>query len=230
MKYISFYLTTLLIINSCLAASPLKERILSNNFNIEEYTTLSPFPEVEFFDIDKNSHTLEEFEGSVILVNLWATWCNICSKELPELDQLQKKLRKKPIKIIALSQDFKGVGPVKEFYQAMQIKYLDIYLDEKNKIFNELHISGLPTSLVVDAEGQIVAKISGEVDWYNEEIEQLLLKHAQNATKNYNKKPAKPAEKTVTEPVKNDIKEQLAVPSKDEGESGFPENAVTSIE
>jgi thiol-disulfide isomerase/thioredoxin len=178
----------LLLINiNCFAISPLKPRIPTKRGNIEELSEPAPFPEIDFFDENNNKHLIEEFDGSVVILSMWATWCSICIKEFSELDKLQKKFRKKPIRILALSEDFKGIEPVKKFYDAANIKHLDIYIDEKNKIFNALHVTGLPTTFIINSEGNIVAKITGSIDWDSEEINNLLNKYSQSASKNYYK-------------------------------------------
>ncbi len=160
-------------------------------FKIESYEKPILFPEISFQDDLAADHLMEEFDGSVVLVSMWASWCNVCVNELPELDLLQKKFLKKPIKILALSEDFKGMEKVTEFYKQYNIKYLDAYLDPKNAIFNQLGVVSLPTSFLVNSSGYIIAKITGEVDWGDEKINQLLLDASLDASVNYNKKPAK---------------------------------------
>jgi thiol-disulfide isomerase/thioredoxin len=134
-------------------------------------------PEIEFLDENQKKHLFEEFEDQVLLVHFWATWCDVCAKELPSLDRLQKDLRKQTFKIIAISEDFKGETTVKEFYKSQNIKNLAIYLDEKNKIFNALNIVGLPTSFIINKEGKIVVRITGVVDWQDEAVREVIQKY-----------------------------------------------------
>lgn len=172
-------------------------------FKIDFYQKPLLFPEISFLDDIGNSHLIEEFDGSIILVNIWASWCNVCINEIPELDLLQKKFLKKPIKILAISEDFKGIEKIKEFYRQYNIKYLDIYLDNQNKLFNNLNIISLPTSFIINEDGYIIAKITGEIDWNNDkEINQILIDASLNASVNYNKKP----QNINIEPKKQEIK------------------------
>jgi thiol-disulfide isomerase/thioredoxin len=180
-------------------------------FVIERYEKKLIFPEISFIDEYGGAHLLEEFDGSVVLVSMWASWCHVCVNELPELDLLQKKFLKKPIKILALSEDFKGIDKVKEFYQQYHIKYLDAYLDLKNAIFNQLGVVSLPTSFLVNSSGYIIAKITGEVDWADEKINQLLLDASLDASVNYNKKPAKEIKPVIKK--EEEKKKQFEIPA-----------------
>ena len=166
-------------------------KIYAKGFDIEQYQEYRAFPETSFLDLDTNQHLLEEFEGSGLLVVFWASWCDICHNELPDLDLLQKKFIKKPLKIIALSEDFKGTEQVKEFYLQHNISYLDAYLDQKNTIFNQLNVTSLPTAFLVNKDGNITAKLTGPINWQADEINQLLTDLIKDATHNYNKKPSK---------------------------------------
>jgi thiol-disulfide isomerase/thioredoxin len=128
-------------------------------------------PEDIVFFYDKNNRRLfSEFDGEILLVSFWATWCASCVQEMPELDILQKDFRKLPFNVIALSQDFQGISAVEQFFRDKEIRYLKIYHDQNNKIFNELKITGLPTSLLVDRYGKIVLKFVGAIDWHSDEV------------------------------------------------------------
>jgi thiol-disulfide isomerase/thioredoxin len=131
-------------------------------------------PQIEFFDQNNNQHTLEEFEGKVLVVSFWASWCTICNKDMPELDKLQKDFRKKPLKVIAISEDFKGIDAVKSFYSANKIQNLEIFVDRKFKLFEAFQVVGLPTSFLIDKDGNIVAKAVSAVDWGATETHELL--------------------------------------------------------
>jgi thiol-disulfide isomerase/thioredoxin len=163
----------------------------ANRWDVVSYPEPILFPEIAFIDNSANEHFIEEFEGSMVLVVLWASWCNVCLSELPNIDLLQKKLLKHPIKIVALSEDFKGIDKVREFYKNYNIKYLDPYLDNKSNILHTLNVTSIPTSFLINERGYIVAKFTGIIDWHDQQIIDFLLQSAKNAHVNYNKKPTK---------------------------------------
>ncbi|MFN7039122.1 MAG: TlpA family protein disulfide reductase [Alphaproteobacteria bacterium] len=143
---------------------------------IEEYLP-KKLPEIEFYDINDTKHLLEEYDNNIVILHFWATWCTVCVHELPGLDRLKKDFKKEPIKIIALSEDFKGQEAVKEFYNHHNIKNLEIYIDKKNQLFSAFNIIGLPTTIFINKNNTEIARIAGEVDWYDEKLREKILSY-----------------------------------------------------
>jgi thiol-disulfide isomerase/thioredoxin len=88
-----------------------------------------PAPEITFSDAAGNTLRLADFKGKVVLVNLWATWCAPCVKEMPALDRLQAKLGGADFAVLALSIDREGLAKVQPFFDAHKIAALAPYLD-----------------------------------------------------------------------------------------------------
>jgi len=101
----------------------------------------------------------------VILLNVWATWCVPCRKEMPTLDRLQAKLGGDDFIVIPLSIDRGGAAAVKRFYQEIGIKKLRIYVDSSSHASHGLGVPGVPTTLLIDREGREVARKLGEAEW-----------------------------------------------------------------
>ena len=119
----------------------------------------------KFQDINSKELDLKNFEGKLILVNLWATWCEPCKEEMPSLDRLQKKFEKNIFQILPISLDR---GPKKNsinFFNDYNIKELDIFFDDKNNIPREARAAGLPHSIFVDKDGNEIAKLIGPAEW-----------------------------------------------------------------
>lgn len=138
---------------------------------------LGPFavPEIEFYDEEKNPHTMEEFQDKVVVLNFWATWCTSCVQKMPSLDRLAKNLRKFPVKVLAISQDFKGIQAIKSYYDYAEIKHLDIFLDPRGQFFRSLNQSAIPATFIVSPDGNVVAKISSKADLESESIKEQIL-------------------------------------------------------
>lgn len=132
---------------------------------------------VPFIDENGNKRFLDEFEGKTILLVFWATWCAPCTKEMPDLDGLQKDFRKLPFEIIAVSQDFQGINIVKEYFKNHEFRYLKIYHDHQNQLFKAFSVVGLPTSFLIDKDGKIVYSFTGAINWYDEEVRKIILSH-----------------------------------------------------
>ena len=144
---------------------------------ITEIEKLNAPDDVAFFDENGQKHFITEFDGKTLLLTFWATWCAACTKEMPDLDMLQKDFRKLPFAIIAVSQDFQGIPIIKKYFEKNEIRYLDIYHDYRNQLFNAYAVVGLPTSFLINQEGKIVLSFAGTIDWYNDEIRQMILSH-----------------------------------------------------
>lgn len=141
--------------------------------NTPEYT-----PEnVAIFDEENKKHFLEEYEGKTILLVFWATWCAPCITEMADLDILQKDFRKTNFLVLPISEDYTGIEAVKTFYKAHDLRHLRIMHDYKNALFKSFSIAGLPTSILINAEGMAVARFTGSINWYDEGVREILLKH-----------------------------------------------------
>jgi thiol-disulfide isomerase/thioredoxin len=143
-----------------------------------------PIPEIRFQDDQGHDLTLADFRGRVVLLNIWATWCVPCRKEMPTLDRLQARLGGKHFLVMALSIDRKGVEAVRAFYQEVGVKNLAIYLDPSGQGSHALAIPGVPTTLLIDGEGREVARKMGEAEWDSAGIVALIerMMHGQSAS------------------------------------------------
>ncbi len=147
--------------------------VLASNIKILDKSSAPD--DVIFFDGENKKYSLDQFEGKTILLVFWATWCAGCVKEIPDLDILQKDFRKLPFKIVTISEDYQGVDVVKQYFKQYEIRYLDIYHDYTNQLFKSMSITGLPTSILIDADGKMIMSFTGNVNWYDEEIRKLIL-------------------------------------------------------
>lgn len=129
------------------------------------HATPRPVPEITFENGDGEPMTLADFRGKVVVLNVWATWCPPCRRELPTLDRLQAELGGERFEVLALSIDSAGPSVVREFFSEEGIEHLVLYIDTSARALPHLDIRGIPTTLVVDAEGREVARLIGEADW-----------------------------------------------------------------
>ena len=123
-----------------------------------------PAPETAFTDADGKPMSFADFRGKPIVVNLWATWCKPCLKEMPSLDRLQAELDGK-LAVLAVSEDRGGAQRVGPFVAAMGLQKLKIYLDPQSEVGHAFNVRGLPTSIVIDAGGRVVGRVEGAAEW-----------------------------------------------------------------
>ncbi len=131
-------------------------------------------PDLQFADAAGQGHSLAEFRGRPVVLNIWATWCVPCRKEMPALDRLQTTLAGSDALVLALSIDSKGPSVVKSFYQETGISSLGIYVDATGSASRRVGAVGIPTTLFVDRNGQEVGRKAGAADWDSPEILKLI--------------------------------------------------------
>lgn len=129
-----------------------------------------PVPEVGFVDGEGKPHTLADFKGKVVLLNVWATWCGPCREEMPTLDRLQAQLGGADFQVLALSIDQGGIQVVRDFYREIGIQHLELYIDENAEANRSLNAFGLPVTLLLDRQGREVGRKLGAAEWDSPEV------------------------------------------------------------
>jgi thiol-disulfide isomerase/thioredoxin len=128
-----------------------------------------PAPSVSFSDPAGNTVGLSDFRGTAVLVNLWATWCEPCLREMPSLDRLQSRFGGR-ITVVAISEDRGGSKIVEPFIAKLGLKSVKTYLDPKSAVGQAFEVRGLPTSLLIDREGKVAGRVEGAADWDSPKI------------------------------------------------------------
>lgn len=139
------------------------------------------YPGVGFVDAAGKPHHLAEFKGKVVVMNLCATWCAPCKKEMPTLAALQKSFGAEPIAIVPVSVDSKsGVDKAKAFMA--DNKPLPFFHDADGALSPSLKptVEGFPTSFIYDRKGKLYGVISGEADWSSPKMKAILEKLAKS--------------------------------------------------
>lgn len=125
---------------------------------------------VAFDDDQGRQRSLADFRGKVVLLNIWATWCGPCRREMPSLDRLKKSLGGADFEVVALSIDRSGTAAVRKFYAEVGIRNLAIYIDSSGKLTRELATIGVPATLLIDREGREIGRLVGPAEWDEPDI------------------------------------------------------------
>jgi len=129
-----------------------------------------PLPVVNFYDKSDKKVTLQDFKGKVVLVNIWATWCLPCQAELPALDHLQKLLPQEKFTVVAISLDTSSLKTVSGFLQKAHIQNLTVYWDKDREVPLKWKYAGLPTSFLLNRDGEVIAQYDGPYVWDKEPV------------------------------------------------------------
>jgi thiol-disulfide isomerase/thioredoxin len=126
-------------------------------------------PVLAFQDAGGATKTLADWKGRTVLVNLWATWCVPCRKEMPALDALQEKLGSPQFEVVAVNIDTRNLDKPKAWLHDIGAEHLAYYADANAKVFQDLkavgRAIGMPTTLLVDPNGCEIASIAGPAEW-----------------------------------------------------------------
>lgn len=134
----------------------------------------STAPGISFSDAGGNSLDLESFEGRVVLMNIWATWCPPCVHEMPSLDRLEAELGGSDFEVVALSVDREGREAVEPFFEELSLEHLSIYLDPPAEVTRAFNTRGLPTTVLIDRQGRWVGTYEGAMDWDADDVVALM--------------------------------------------------------
>jgi len=132
-----------------------------------------PAPTISLVDLAGNTVSLSEFAGRLVLINLWATWCEPCLREMPSLERLQSRLGDQ-ITVVAISEDRGGGKTVEPFINKLGLKSFKTYLDPKSDAGRAFKVAGLPTSFLIDREGRVLGRIEGAAEWDSPKLLEVL--------------------------------------------------------
>ena len=135
-------------------------------------------PDLAFEDSDGKPRKLSEWRGRTVLVNLWATWCVPCRREMPALDRLQTRLGGNNFEVVAINIDTRDPEKPRSFLKAANLTRLGYFTDQKAKVFQDLkaigRALGMPTSVLVDGQGCEIGTIAGPAEWDSDDAVKLI--------------------------------------------------------
>jgi thiol-disulfide isomerase/thioredoxin len=135
-------------------------------------------PDLAFEDADGKPKRLSDWRGRTVLVNLWATWCVPCRKEMPALEGLQTRLGGPDFEVVAVNIDTRDPDKPKNFLKDAHLTRLGYFSDQKAKVFQDLkeigRALGMPTSVLVDGQGCEIGTIAGPAQWDSDDAVKLI--------------------------------------------------------
>lgn len=133
-----------------------------------------PVADIAFQDGEGKPLKISDWKGRVVLINLWATWCAPCRKEMPDLAELQKELGSEDFEVVAISVDRKGVEASAAFLKETGADNLKLYIEPTTAIVNDLQAIGLPATVLLDRQGNEIGRLLGPADWASPEAVALI--------------------------------------------------------
>ena len=131
--------------------------------------------ELKFKDSDLNDVDLTNKKGNIMIINFWATWCAPCKREMPSLEKLTNKYPE--IKVYAINTEKPNKLKIRDFFRIIDVVSLDTYYDPDFKLVKQFKMRGLPTSILIDKEGNEFGRVIGEVDFVSENFLEIIKKY-----------------------------------------------------
>ncbi|MDO6728521.1 TlpA disulfide reductase family protein [Marinovum sp. 2_MG-2023] len=128
----------------------------------------------DFTDFDGAPLSLTDYHGKIVLLNFWATWCGPCRKEMPMLSALQSELGGDDFEVVTLATGHNPAPAMTRFFDKIGIDNLPLHRDPKQAIARNMAVLGLPTTVILNREGQEIARLTGDAEWDSESAKAIL--------------------------------------------------------
>jgi len=133
--------------------------------NIVIHKDLKVYDNVIFLDKNDKKINIKEFNGNLLLLNFWATWCEPCKEEMPSLDRLQINENLSNLKVFAINISQENKKKVDNFFEDLNIKNFNPYFDAPTTLAKTFSLRGVPTSILLDKDGKEFARIIGSINF-----------------------------------------------------------------
>lgn len=130
--------------------------------------------QIPFTDPEGKEHSLWDWQGKYALVNFWATWCAPCRHEMPSLDALQYELGGDNFEVVTIATGRNAIPAINRFFEEVGVANLPIYLDPKQQLARNMAVLGLPITIILDPEGQEIARLRGDADWNSDSAKAII--------------------------------------------------------
>ncbi len=137
-------------------------------------TDPTPVPATTFTDPEGGTHSLADWRGKVVLLNFWATWCAPCREEMPSLDALQAEMGGVDFEVLAIAAGHNPPPAVRKFLDEEGIAHLPVHLDPRQQLAREMGVMGMPVTVLIDRDGNEIARLIGGADWSSEAAKELV--------------------------------------------------------
>jgi cytochrome c biogenesis protein CcmG/thiol:disulfide interchange protein DsbE len=167
-----FFLFGLIFFTPSISADTKKEDLFSKAA-IQPSRAGAKAPNFSLEDLRGKKSELKHYKGKVVFLNFWATWCGPCKEEMPSMEELCKQFKDKDFVFLAVSVDYAGVKPVKEFIEKYRYTF-PVLIDPKCEALGLFEVKGIPTTFLIDKKGIIIGRAMGPRDWRKPEVISIL--------------------------------------------------------
>jgi|TARA_B100000900_G_C20500768_1_gene683620 thiol-disulfide isomerase/thioredoxin len=150
--------------------------LISNSFANETFglnnlvinKKLVKYDNITFINEENKQINLKDYQGKLIILNFWATWCAPCKEEMPSLDSLKKNKNLNNLEIFPINVGQENIQKTLKFFKDLKIKNLDLYFDPPVTLAKKFKLRGIPTTIIFNKKGEELARIIGSIDFEDE--------------------------------------------------------------
>jgi thiol-disulfide isomerase/thioredoxin len=164
-----------MIVRALLSALAIGTAVVATAGTPEQVAVGGILPDATMTGLTGHSRRLAEFRGRPLLINVWASWCGPCRKEMNSLERLFWRYGDKKLRVIGISTD-DYVDRAKAFVGETRVSFAN-FIDQGLVLERMLGADKLPLTVLVDAEGRVLARFYGSRDWDGPEARELLARH-----------------------------------------------------
>ena len=174
-RLLTVYMALALCANAALADTAALEALREGDMQkLKVHPAPVSVPARDFTDFDGAALNLDDYLGKVVLLNFWATWCAPCRHEMPMLSELQRELGGDSFEVVTIATGRNAPQGMKSFFEEVGVDNLPLHRDPGSVLAREMGVLGLPITVILNPEGQEVARLTGDADWASDEARAVL--------------------------------------------------------
>lgn len=175
LKSVLLYLSLAALANSAAADTAALEALREGDMRkLAFHSEPLESSDVAFLGEDGSEMTLANYEGKHVVLNFWATWCAPCRKEMPGLSELQTELGGDELEVVTIATGRNPRPAMQAFFDDIGVDNLPLHSDERQNLARSLGVLGLPVTLIIDPEGNEIARLQGDAEWNSDSAKAIL--------------------------------------------------------